>query len=105
MLINADRSSPRKCRCRSDHCGRSVFAIHEKCDKPTHVVYMLTTDTFVHSQKSLFTSHCSAEAKLLIHVVECHPGLHKTTKYLILDVSVVRKCVSGNSINDVAAFQ
>ena len=33
--------------------------------KTTHVLYTLTTDTFVHCRNnSLFTSHCSIEAKL-----------------------------------------
>ena len=46
------------------------------------------------SHKSLF---CRSQT---LNFVECDPGPHKTTKYIIWVLLVVRKCASGHCIND-----
>ena len=107
LIINAytRRSvlTAQKFKCRSDHCGRRVIAIHE------HV----KTDTC-----ALYPHHrhiCACRKTLIIHkslfyrsqtfnFVECDPGPHKTTKNSSLLLFVERKCASGDGINDFSAF-
>ena len=66
---------------------------------------------------ALYAHHrhiCAWQQNLMIHkslfyrgqilnFVESDPGLHKTTKYRIWDLSGVRKCNSGDGINDFSA--
>ena len=54
------------------------------------------TKHFIH--KSLF---CRGQT---LNFVECDPGHHKTAKSKLLVLAVVRKCGSGDHINDVSAF-
>jgi hypothetical protein len=66
---------------------------------------------FIHSPQT----HLRMQQNLAIHKslfclgqtrnrVECDPGPHKTTKYRIWDLCGVRKCNSGDGINDDSAF-
>ena len=67
---------------------------------------------------ALYAQHrhiCALQNKNVIHkslfcrdqtlnFVECDPGPHKTMKYKIWVLSVVRKCASGDCINDLAVL-
>ena len=71
--------------------------------KPTHVLYIFTTRTFAHVK----TTHDSQVIVLSRPNSECcgkQSGPHKITKYNIWVLFVVRKCVSGEGINDLSAF-
>ena len=90
-----------KCRCRSDHCGRNVFALHDKCEH-RHMCFICYHEHICAWQelvihKSLF---CRGQT---LNFVECDPGPYKTMKYKIWVLFVVRKCASSDCINDFSA--
>ena len=92
-----------KCRWRSDHCGRNVFAIHENVKTDTSVLYthhrhICACNKNLSIHKALF---CRSQTR---NCVECDPGLQKTLKCRIWCLAVVCKCDPGDGRNGFCAF-
>ena len=93
-----------QCRCRSDQCGRSVFALcknvkTDTCALYVHHRHICAWPTHLMIPKSLF---CRRQT---LTVMECDPGSHNTIKYIIWVVLVVRNSASGPCINYLFAFR